>query len=191
MIPLDTGANYYEIFINPSVEPITHGGQVQELSLAVSKNVFLNLLEQLHAAKTDFKFYQKEYKQYVYNDIIVHNYKNTETRVMKLNTLGVYNNAKSVMMGYSKNKLTFLNVPSTKNIYELSYVKRLIFRVSNRIFINFQTNLMEDGDMVYTVYINYNHESNIDPEGVQSSLKKILNIFDVSSDHWNPLLELV
>lgn len=191
MIPLETGANYFEIYINPAVEPVTHGGEVQEVSLAVSKSVFLSLLEKLNGAKTDFKFYQKEYKQYVYNDIIVHNYKNTETRVMKLNTLTVCNNKKSVLIGYTKNKLTFLNVPSTKNIYEISYVKRLIFRVSNRIFINFQTNLMEDGDMVHMVYINYNHESNIDPEGVQSSLKKVLNIFDVSSDHWNPLLELV
>ena len=127
-----------------------------------------------------YKHFQKEYKEYLYENVTVQNYKNTETRIFRQSPVIMLSNLDAVLIGYNRNKLTFLSVPSTTNIYDMIYVKRLIFRVNNRIFINFEIGIHKDGSKTYQVFVNYNHESNIDTEGVLEMLKKILGIFGVT-----------
>lgn len=174
MIPLDSSCNYFEIYFTPGVKSEKHN-DLNVLDVSVSKQQFEEMMAGL--VKRDYKFFQKEYKEYNYGDVLVQNFNNTETRIIRLSTNLIRTNNKLVMIGYHKSKLTFLNVPSTTNIFDINYVKRLIFRITNRIFINFQCNMDEDGKKTYVVYVNYNHESNIDPEGINDTLKKVLDIF--------------
>lgn len=166
MIPFDSGSNYYEIYIN----------QGKGYEVGLSPETFRELLSCLARSNTEYKFFQKEYKEYTYGDIIVHNYKNTETRVFKHTPVTIQELDNKMLLGYHRSKLTFLSVPSTKNIHDMKYIKKLIFRVNNRIFINFQIALDVDGKKVYTVYVNYNHESNIDPEETEKLLNDIMSI---------------
>lgn len=178
MIPLDSANNYFEIFLTPGIKTKEQDG-LSVLEVGVSKNEFEEMMSRL--TKKDYKFFQKEYKEYNYGDVLVQNYNNTETRIIRLSSNVMMKNEKLLLVGYHKSKLTFLNVPSTTNIFDINYVKRLIFRITNRVFINFQCNMAEDGTKTYMVFINYNHESNIDPEGINVTLKTILDIFDASN----------
>ena len=181
MIPFESQSNYYEIFLNHDILRDSNPG-MQEFKVAMSEDKFKMMLSQMAQANilNTYKFFQKEYKEYIYSDVIVHNYKNLETRVIRCVPQIVLHNNKSLLMGYIKSKLTFLNVPSTINIYEINYVRKLIFRVSNRIFINFQTSISEQGDKTYMVYINYNHDNNIDPERITNTLQKVFDIFGIT-----------
>lgn len=181
MIPTNNNSNYYEIYLTPQLKQNNLDKESIEFTLDVSKENFDNMLQTISKANTDYKFFQKEYKEYKYNEVTVHNYKNTETRVFKFTPQIIYKNNNAFLIGYQRNKLTFLSVPSTTNIYEISYIKKLIFRVNNRIFINFQCSYV-DNIKKYTVYINYNHESNIDPESINNAITNIFKIFGYSTD---------
>lgn len=179
MIPLDySDSNYFEIYLTSGLKEVGKQNDLKIFQTALSKAEFEELMSRL--VKRDYKFFQKEYKEYNYGDVIVQNFNNTETRIVRLSTQRMMKNDKCLMVGYQKSKLTFLNVPSTTNIFDIYYVRRLIFRITNRIFINFQCNMDEDGNKTYLAYINYNHESNIDPEGINTSLRTVLEIFDAA-----------
>ena len=184
MIPLNSNSNYYEIYLTPKMKEQKLDSSDQsaiEFNINVSKEDFDNMLLTMNKANTDFKYFQKEYKEYKYNEVTVHNYKNTETRIFKFLPQIICKNDNALLIGYQRNKLTFLSVPSTTSIYEISYIKKLIFRVNNRIFINFQCSY-SDNIKTYSVYINYNHEANIDPDGVTNAIKQIFNIFGYSTE---------
>ncbi len=181
MIPINNNSNYFEIYLTPRLKQKSLDKDGLEFTVDLTKEEFDDMLLTLNKANTDFKFFQKEYKEYKYNEVTVHNYKNTETRVFKFTPQVIYKNNNSLLIGYQRNKLTFLSVPSTTNIYEISYIKKLIFRVNNRIFINFQCNY-NDNVKKYTVYINYNHESNIDPESVNNAIINIFKIFGYTTN---------
>lgn len=185
MIPFNSQANYFEIFITPSLIGKTYEDEASEFDIGLNYEQFTYLMSLM--SKSEYKCFQKQYKQYIYDNIIVHNYKNVENRVFKNTPVIIEKNDKAIMIGYKRNKLTFLSAPCTKNIYEISYVKKLIFRVNNRIFVNFQCNLI-DNKKIYYVYINYNHESNIDQDSITETLKKILDIFKVNTE-FNLLME--
>jgi hypothetical protein len=171
-------ANYYEIFLNPRLESKNLDENIKVYNTSLDKNEFKYLLSCVSRGNHNFKFFQKEYKEYIYDNVITHNYKNTETRIFKNTPISIIQHENSLVIGYNKSKLTFLSMPSTTNIYNINYVKKLIFRVNNRIFINFQISQNDkDNSQTYQAYINYNHESNIDPEEVNKTMKKIYNIF--------------
>lgn len=176
MIPLESSCNYFEIFLTPGIKAEKHDG-LHVLEVAVTKQQFEEMMSRL--VKRDYKYFQKEYKEYNYGEVLVQNYNNKETRILRLNNNIILKNQKMLMLGYQKSKLTFLNIPSTTNIFDINYVKRLIFRITNRVFINFQCNMDEAGDKTYMIYLNYNHESNIDPEGINDTIKTVLDIFDI------------
>lgn len=176
MLPLESGSNYYEIYINPNLKT-TSNNVLTEYDTSLSRKDFRSLLSCIAKSNLDIKHFQKEYKEYIYNGVIVHNYKNTETRIFKNTPLTVIKNNNNLIIGYQRNKLTFLNVPSTTDIFDITYVKKMIFRFNNRIFLNFQSSINEKGDKTYLVYINYNHENNIEQEGIENNLKTLLDIF--------------
>lgn len=180
MIPFESEANYYEIYIQPPSSKTVKNIIGEEHDISLSRKDFRNLLSCIAKSNLNIKPFQKEYKEYIYNDVIVHNYKNTETHVFRHTPMCIVkknnDSNNNLLIGYQKNKLTFLNVPSTRNIYDIQYVKKLIFRVNNRIFINFQSSVNLNQERSYSVFINYNHENNIEQDSVQNNITNLLNI---------------
>ncbi len=157
-------ANYYEIYL-------CSGKLDNVYTVGMSAEEFERVLKRL--TNSNYRFFQKEYKEYIYGDIISQNYKNTEILVHGYKHIGTKYFDGYLMIAYNRSKLTFLSVPSTTNIYSMNYVKKLIFRVSNRIFINFKISQAKDSEKIYEVYINYNHESNIDQEQINATLEQV------------------
>lgn len=180
MLPIECGANYFEVFVT-TASPSQHG-DTTAYEIGLTRDEFNRLLERIGKAH-DLKNFQKEYKEYVYNDAIVHNYMNTETRVFRNTPVQVQEGKSCVVVAYNRSKLTFLNVPSTKTIHDTQCVKKLIFRVNNRIFVNFQAAAPPGGmenDVTYTVYVNYNHEQNVDMDCIKDALDKVCGILGIS-----------
>lgn len=56
----------------------------------------------------------------------------------------------------------------------ISYVKKFSFRVNNRIYVNFETYIIDD-DEYFKVYLNYNHEKNVDMDIINKEIDNILS----------------
>lgn len=180
MLPVECGANYYEVYVTSEGSAVERHGDAVAYSIGLSKDEFTGLLEKMGRA-TEIKHFQKEYKEYVYNDVIVHNYMNNETRVFRNAPVLVQEGKRCVVSAYNRSKLTFLNVPSTKTIHDIQCVKRLIFRVNNRVFVNFQAAAPEgSSDVTYTVCLNYNHEQNVDMDSMGESLERVCGLLGVA-----------
>lgn len=182
MLPTDCGANYFEVFVTSKAK--SQHGDTDVYEIGLTKEEFTHLLAKFGKASFEgMKHFQKEYKEYVYNEAVVHNYMNTEVRVFKNTPVLVQDQNKCVVVAYNRSKLTFLNVPSTKTIHDIQCVKKLIFRVNNRIFVNFQAASPPGGkenDVTYTVYVNYNHEQNVEMDCIKGALDKVCDILGIS-----------
>lgn len=177
MLPFDCGANSFELYVCHDKQ---ESDDIKKYTINLDKTVFNKLLSSMKNS-TSYKFFQKEYKEYVYNNIIVENYKNTEVRVIKNQCILTENKNNWLLMAYTRSKLTFLSIPSTKIIHEINYVKKLIFRINNRIFVNFKIVLNDhDNTKTYIVYINYNHDTNLEQDGIKKDLQKVMDILTCS-----------
>ena len=172
MDEIPSNANYVEIHILNKTSK-HDDGFIFDISL--EKDVFFDLLKKMK--KFNFKFFQKNFKEYVHKDVtcqcfVSDDFKVNRNKILHLNIQPSY-----VCIGYNRHKLSLLNFPSTKNVQQKRYVKRLIFRVSNRLYINFEVSLDSSvsNEKQYSVFINYNHDPNVDISIVTKSFNEIMN----------------
>lgn len=144
------------------------------LPTSISKEKFYNTMYKM--MDTNFKYFQKQYKEMVIGDTFYQNFKNEEISIFNINTnnVEVFQN-RLMANSQAKYKLSILSLPSTLNVYAENYTKRLIFRVSNRVFVNFENGKNGD-DVFYKIYLNYNHDDTVELNSIQCTLEKILNI---------------
>ena len=166
--------NYVEIFF-------TNGGCSKNgldiYKTNLESDPFFTLLNRMK--NTKFKFFQKEYKEYVHKDIVCQSYTNDETKVFKKKTVKLTKLPKAVIVYYNKTKQTLLNFPSTTDLQQTTYIKKLIFRINNRIYVNFKISLDVNTDAKwYEVYINYNHETNVDTQLTYNTLNEVFKMLE-------------
>ena len=177
-IPFDT--NYIEFYIINKHTLLDDGIDVIDINL--DRDVFMKILGNMKLlASSDVKYFQKTYKEYMVSDITCQVHSHIEDiKVFRKKALGFVKEEKhpNVKVIFStKSKLTMLNFPSTTNIQEMSYVKTLIFRVNNRIYVNFNVSISADDpeSKTYTIFINYNHDNNVDITLTQNILQNLLD----------------
>lgn len=169
--------NYYEIIVPPT--------KCNELSETTTmyhpqcdKDVFVELLAKVKRGKS-YKFSQREYKEYTIGELVCQiSPSNHETRVFNNHPLYTKMTNHGVIMGYQKTKMSLINFPSTLNNHQIRYVKKMAFRITNRVFLNFEIAKEQDNikDTNYYVYINYNHEENVDIDGVYNELASLFDV---------------
>lgn len=154
--------NYIEFFLKS--DPSTTGFGEEE---------FYNALQKLK--KTNHKYFQKEYKQYVIQNLFYENYDNQEVIVYEKNAVKVNReDPKWLEIHYSRNKLSMINLNSTRNVSSTNYVKKLIFRITNRIYINFEIKKnVETSTTSRYIYINYNHDQGVDMNATAKVISEI------------------
>jgi hypothetical protein len=171
-----SGANYFELYLLAKKGNRAHESlSFQMYDVNHDENSFFNILAKLK--KAEYKYFQKEYKEYHQKNVCRQSYTNDEVRVFKTNTVqsqSVYDEAFLAVTQY-RTKLTLLNFPSSLSIDAVSYVKQLIFRVSNRVYINFKISLDQfTKEKAYTIFINYNHEDNVDLVSVKKQIERVV-----------------
>ena len=170
----NTDSNHFEFVVlaNPTFNNDNNDFRMFPTSL--SKDKFYNTMYKM--MDTNYKYFQKQYKEMVIGDTFYQNFKNEEISIFNLNTnnVEVFQN-KLMANSQAKYKLSILSLPSTLNVYAENYTKRLIFRVSNRVFVNFENGKNGD-DVFYKIYLNYNHDDTVELNSIQYTLEKVLNI---------------
>jgi hypothetical protein len=166
-----TTANYIEYYVIPE----DLGMNVYKVDLGLEK--FTSILK-LMSTREDLKFFQKSYKEYNYGDIIYQNYDNTETRVFrKVPISSVYDNH-VLKVACQRQKLSIINVPSNTAYKEIYTVNHLIFRITNRIFLNMLVKRSSGAanHVSYSVYVNYNHDDGVDCSQTEGKITEILDL---------------
>lgn len=163
MLDCSTKFNYVEIYLVREKELTAY-------SIDYNQSDFYNIMNKFKT--TSFRFFQKDYKEYVYKDLEAQ-YHDDGMKVAKT-TLVHYNDETPgyITLYFNKQKLTPMNFPSAILFEKVTFVRKLIFRVNNRIYVNFVCSLDDETNMkTYSIYLNYNHEDNVD----MTSIKKTIN----------------
>lgn len=176
MMKLVPDANYYEIFISNKNEVLTD--TIMKFNIGLSEKQFYDIMYKIDGKK--YKYFQREYKEYFHKDLICQCFTNDEVKVHRKNPINIDDaNEKNIIICYNKDKLTLVNFPSTKNLHKINYVKKLIFRVSNRIYINFKISMdSETKSKTYVIYVNYNHDDNVDFNITSTNITEIFKILN-------------
>jgi hypothetical protein len=140
--------------------------QDTEYNIGISEQKFYEIMNKIDMKK-NIKYFQREYKEYILKDLVCQRFINDEVKVIRkipLNVSELNTNVNNfIQVSYNKTKLTLVNFDSIKNLHKVSYIKKLIFRISNRIYINFEISIdSKTKNKNYLVYINYNHDDNVD-----------------------------
>ena len=140
----------------------------------IGEDNFKNVIAKL--ASKNWKYFQRDYKEYHYNDVVYQNPgKNEEVKVYRnINTQADYDSHKHILtLGFQRQKLSLVNVPSNKNYSSIVYVKQLIFRITSRIYVNAIVKKDENNNVFYEIFMNYNHDANVDKEVIDKQKQDI------------------
>jgi hypothetical protein len=138
-----------------------------------SEDIFYEKMSRL--SNENYKYFQKEYKQYISENMYYQNLNNEDVSVFKSECKQVDEYPKYMIAYNTRTKLSLMNFASSIKINSISYVRKLIFRITNRIYINFEVKKYND-NLSYLIYINYNHDTSVDIEVINKELYNILKL---------------
>jgi hypothetical protein len=151
--------NYSEIIIFDKQTKIDNN----QININWNENKFNNLIKNLINKK--FRSFEKKYKITKHNDLILVN--NLSDDNLNLNTLSyishnniINNNYNIIIIKYNKENLPPYQFPSTDIIHDKYYLNKIIFKITNRIYVNFE--IMKKygtNDIFRRVYINLNNDN--------------------------------
>jgi hypothetical protein len=165
--------NYFEFCILSNDTPSCNEEPYICLNTSLSKTMFYNMMYRM--MDTSYKYYQKQYKELVIGTTVYQNSKNEDISTFSISTNAVRIYGRVAACAQNKSKLSILSLPSTRNIYKEALVKKLTFRVTNRVFVNFEHG-DENDTRYYRVTINYNHDKDVDTTGIINVLDDILKV---------------
>lgn len=179
----DGSNNYFEFVLMNTTSPqddigddVEHDTKIdqdmQTYNTSISKDTFYTLMYKM--MDTNYKYNHKQYRELVIGDVQYHNYKNEEISVFSVTTNSVDTiDKKFCLLSQQKNKLSILSLPSSLKTYNDNVVRKMIFRISNRVFVNFEHG-MSGTHKYYKVYVNYNHDCGVDINNAMDTIKKTL-----------------
>lgn len=97
----------------------------------------------------------------------------------------IKNNIKNISsIFYKKSTLPIFQFPSTDNIHDKFFLNKIIFKITNLIYLNFEIMKKNENDIFYRVYINFNNDKhNIDYDtivkSINETIKNLLCLLDV------------
>lgn len=145
--------------------------------ICVTKERFMELIENVARKPTSFKAFKKSFKTYSYQDLFMENKDDKDIEVYEKKMLMYAHEKKNdhslMHISFYKKKESFNVFPSTTNLNAITWTDRLSFLVNSHIYINFDVcqymdkshfDDKESSDCIYKVFVNLNTEKNIDIE---------------------------
>lgn len=171
--------NFYEFLLIKN-----SNRNIEELNIYdynFNEEEFYTILNKINdlMSKLSIKPNQKEWKEYVHADIYYKNYLNNEIKVYKKTNVEVEQLLPHwILIKSIKTKQSPLNYSCTNKFFAVLYMRCLIYRINNRIYINFENSWNEKTNKKsYKIYINYNHDNNVDLPLIKDKILEIINIF--------------
>jgi len=153
-------------------------------SVDVGKAKFLQLLDFCKGLQGT-KYFNKESIRYFYDDLVYEIVNNTEVKTYRKVGLNATTHDTYTVLKFKKEKIPYFQFPSTTSINNVQYVSSAIIRFHNNIYMNFEVIEYKDKTVspTYKAFLNYNHESNIDPVFIQAKLRDIEKAVNGSGIH--------
>jgi hypothetical protein len=138
----------------------------------LTKALFYTYLHKM--TNTSFKYYQRQYKETTVGNTYYQNNNNEDSSIFTVNTTSCASgDDKFLAVSECRKKISILGLSSTRDIYKESYVKRMTFRITNRVFINFDNGIDTDTPH-YNITVNYNHDKDVDVGTAVNAIEKSL-----------------
>jgi hypothetical protein len=136
-----------------------------------------------YKSNVSYPCFQRHCKEYVYRNLFYENNDKSQIKVYRKNltnrlTLTAGTSPVNVLI-FHKEKLPFHAFPSTQNLHSVAYVTKATFKISNRVYVNFERKKYDNcqgNDICNKVYINYNHECNVDTASVAKTLTDVVGM---------------
>lgn len=131
----------------------------------IHEDAFARYMEKARACVAS-KPFQVDHKEYIYGNLHltrkVQDESCVETKAYQLAVKQVEDRETYRAVYYERKKLAATSFPSTMDTHMTTYKRRLIFRINNRIYLNFQHYWHDDAALFRKVYINYNISKDVD-----------------------------
>jgi hypothetical protein len=167
--------NYIEIvFLDPSKYQERSNVSIDVIDTDVSDEFFTKCMERVKSF--NYKYFQKSFKTYVSKDLYLENMGHQDIKVYGKTIISVDNTVPGkVTLSCHKEKKPYHAFPSTTTLHAVYYTNRLTFRINNRLYINFDVvQHTETKDSMKRVFVNYNHDVNVDMEHITGSLENVM-----------------
>ena len=162
--------NYIEVVLVPNLSRPDH--------INVDEVLFHKMMNVLR--QTSQHPLQRHFKEYIYRNLVYEINDQHQIQVFK-KRCGYQANVPDSnvhVFVYHREKQAYHSFPSTTMIHSVSYVDRATFKINNRLFLNFEKKIYENNknnETFYKIFINYNHDNNVDISTMQSSLQHLTN----------------
>mgnify|MGYP003330645670 CR=1 FL=1 len=147
-----------------------------------SKTDFVSLLNKLINSNQFKKPFEKQYRVLKYLDLIyIKNISDNKYNLYSLSFIDKEIEDNLLYIKYRKNNLAIFQFPSTDKINDDFYLNRIIFKITNLIYLNFEIMKKNDIEIFYRVYINFNNDkTNIDHNLIIKNLEETtMNIINL------------
>ena len=147
-----------------------------------SKPDFVSLLNKLINSNKFKKPFEKQYRVLKYLDLIyIKNISDNKYNLYSLSFIDKEIEDNLLYIKYRKNNLAIFQFPSTDKINDDFYLNRIIFKITNLIYLNFEIMKKNDIEIFYRVYINFNNDkTNIDHNLIIKNLEETtMNIINL------------
>ena len=168
--------NYIEIvLVNKSISPFVHNINFTESSC-------IDIMQKIMTFYPQCKIFRKHNTKYIY-DLLEQVHCHTEN-TFTLNVVNLlhheilkYNNNSNIFLVnyYNKQPLPNHSFPSTMNIIDTIDSKRVSMKITNNIYLNFDSlEYASDMKQYRNIYININLTKSSDFEHIQNTINKLL-----------------
>ena len=128
------------------------------------------------------KPFEKKFRILKHNDKnLIYSINDNKFNVNKQRFISYNKNANYILIKYQKENIPSVNFPSTNIIHDMYYINKIIFKVSNRIYINFEVKkkFKEGNSEIFRrIYINLNNDKkNLDNCSINQKLEQAIKFF--------------
>lgn len=171
MEAIDIPYDYVEIILSTNCRN-QYGRQYD-----IPKELFDSYLQKMKNMK--LKYFQSDFKEYINGDLhlIKKIEDNTvkETKLYNLIPVHINDNENFRVVYYEKKKLSTIAYQSSRKQHSVCHKRKLIFRVNNKIYINFQQEICDE-NIFHKIYINFNNSKDSDIKSIIETISDLIKM---------------
>ena len=123
--------------------------------------------------------YVRENKVYEFHTLVKNN--NSKLKVYQKDPCQTIYDGTFHISTYNKRKIPYYLFPSDNHYDSMTNITKIIFRIHNNVYLNFETSTYpDDGSHYNKIYINYNHENKIEENLMNDIIDKTKSLISQS-----------
>lgn len=155
------------------------------IPIGVSESFFHDRLRHIAGKNSPYRFFQRTFKSYVYEDLFLENCDTKEGQTFtvyskKMKHYAFEKDKGLLHVGYHKKKLPFNAFPSTTKLNNIFLTKRLSFLANSSIYLNFdivyhmnKDKVIDENAPTYKIFVNVNTDKNIDLQNARALTREV------------------